>query len=184
MASTISGNIDFEATFREVLDEGVQRGPLPAVFRAKFNLKNGTAEDQINLMYATRASGVAASTTTVYDLAGTLTDRSGATITFAEVCFIAIRNRSTAAVNRIHIGPDVSNGFGVEASNVGFWADASDRNVVCADASTGGDAGSWQVLYSRTGVPVAAGSTDELAVITQSGSSNNSWDIIIAGRSS
>ena len=62
------------------------------------------------------------------------------------------------------------------ASNKGFWADASDRNVLSAD----GD--SWLVLYSKSGVPAAAGTTDELAVITQGGTSLNTWEILILGR--
>lgn len=44
------------------------------------------------------------------------------------------------------------------------------------------DGGSWLVLHCKGGVPVAAGSTDELAVITQSGTSSNTWDIMILGR--
>jgi hypothetical protein len=84
----------------------------------------------------------------------------------------------------LHIGPDSSNGFGVEASNKGFWADATDRNVVAADYNSQDGDGSWVILMSRGGVPVSAGSTDELAVITQGSTSANTWDLLILGRSS
>lgn len=166
--------------FDSVLQKGVVRNSPEAV---NITLPNGTSNGQIDLSWGETKTGVAASTTTVYDLVGTLTDKAAATVSFAEVVTIAIRNRSNTAANYLTVGPDATNGFGVVASNRGFWADATDRNVVMADYnSSDGDSG-WLILHCRSGVPAAAGSTDELAVITQGGTSSNTWDIVILGRS-
>lgn len=174
--STVSGSINLSILAREVLSSGISKGAISREFQAILDLPNGTNDQQINKCYAKRESGIGASVTTVYDLIGSLTDEDGTTINFDEVVLIAIRNLSSTAANYLTVGPDATAGFGAVASNKGFWADASDRNVLNAD----GD--SWLVLYSKSGVPAAAGSTDELAVITQGSTSLNTWDILILGR--
>jgi len=161
----------------------LERGAIHYPLAMNLTLANGTSAGQIDLAYGKRESGIGASVTTVYDLAGSLADKSGTTITFVEVVLIALLNRSATAANYLLMGPDATNGFGVVASNVGFWADASDRNAFAADYNSSDGDGSWGVLNCRTGVAVGAGSTDELAVITQGGTSANTWDIIIGGRS-
>lgn len=177
MSTTVTARVALDIVFNEVISSGLKQGALPARFLQEHALANGTSDGQIDRAYAKRETGIGASVTTVYDLVGSLTDTEGNTISFAEVVLIAIRNRSSTAANWLSMGPDATNGFGVVSSNKGFWADASDRTVIPAD----GD--SWVVLYSRGGVPAAAGSTDELAVITQGGTSSNTWDILILGRS-
>ena len=77
----------------------------------------------------------------------------------------------------LEIGPHATNGFGVLATNKGFWKDATDRNVLPADSGN-----SWLILHCRSGIPAAAGSTDILAIITQSGTSANTWELLILGR--
>lgn len=183
MASTIDGGIVISLKGKEKVSSGPLKGVNDHTLQLFLDLANGTSNGEIDLVYSKQETGIGASVTTVYDLAGSLTDLSGTTITFAEVVLVAIRNRSSTAANRLHIGPDSSNGFGVEASNKGFWADATDRNVVAADYNSQDGDGSWVILMSRGGVPVAAGSTDELAVITQGSTSANTWDLLILGRS-
>ena len=71
-------------------------------------------------------------------------------------------------------------GVGVHVTPVG------DRNVVQADQATGvpeSAGGSWLMLYAYSGVPASAGTTDELAVITQGGTSANTWEILVLARS-
>ena len=176
MSTTFSASISIDILFREVVSLTLGGGSLDKRFSVLVDAATGTSDNQINVAYATTVTGVAASTTTVYDLVGSLTDTSGTVINFDEVVLIAIRNKSTTAANYLTVGPDATNGFGVVASNVGFWADASDRNVIAADGY------SWMVLHCKAGVPAAAGSTDELAVITQGGTSANTWDIMLLGR--
>lgn len=174
--STVSGSINLSILAREILQAGISKGVVNREFSSLIDLPNGTNDNQINKCYAKRETGIAAATTTVYDLIGSLTDEDGTTINFDEVVLIAIRNLSSTPANVLSVGPDATAGFGALASNKGFWADASDRSVIVAD----GD--SWLVMYSKSGVPAAAGSTDELAVITAGSTSLNTWDILILGR--
>jgi len=183
MASTIKGQVHFVVQAEEQVSNGPLKGINKRALELLLDLPNGTADGKIDLAYSTIATGIAASTTTVYDLVGSLTDLSGTTISFAEVTTIAIRNLSATAANYLTMGPDATNGFGVVSSNKGFWADASDRNVIPANYDSQTGDGGWVILHSRGGVPCAAGSTDELAVITQGGTSANTWELVILGRS-
>lgn len=183
MASTIRGSIQFRVQGDEIVSDGPLKGKNKRALELLLDLPNGTTDGKIDLVYSAQASGIGASVTTVYDLAGALTDLSGATITFAEVTTIAVRNRSATAANYLEVGPDATNGFGVVAANKGFWADASDRNVVNASYDTQTGDGGWLILHARDGVTVTAGSADEIAVITQGGTSANTWDIVVLGRS-
>ena len=183
MASTMKARVQYLIEGTEVVSDGPLKGVNKRELRLFLDLANGTSDGECDLMYSDQKTGIGASVTTVYDLAGSLSDLSGTTITFVEVVLIAVRNRSSTAANYLEVGPDSTNGFGVVASNKGFWSDASDRNVVPADFNSDDGDGSWVILHSRGGVPVSAGSTDELAVITQGGTSSNTWDIVVIGRS-
>ena len=174
MPSTFSGFLNLTAQANELIDEGIASGSIPAKIVEELSFSQGTSAGQINKAYYKRESGISSSVTTVYDLIGTLTDKSGATINFDQVVLIIIKNLSTDTADHLEVGPDSSHGFGVLASNQGFWKDASDRSIVPAN--------SFAVWYSYAGVPAAAGSSDELAVITPSGSAANTWDILILGR--
>ena len=176
MSSTVSGSLSLNILAREILASGIKKGVIDHSFSSLLDLPNGANDNQINRAYSKVETGIAASVTTVYDLVGSLTDGEGVTMSITEVVLIAIRNLSSTAANWLSIGPDATAGFGAMASNKGFWADASDRNTLAAD----GD--SWLVLYSKGGVPAAAASTDELAVITQGGTSLNTWQILVLGR--
>lgn len=175
MASTFSASLNLSLQMNEFISEGLRAGAVPPVLFTELESLADTSSLTYKGYYEQRA-GIAASTTTVYNLVNTLLDESGDTIDFDLVHLIAIKNRSTDTADHLLIGPDATNGFGVLASNAGFWADASDRSIVMTD--------SWMVLYSKSGVPAATGSTDELAVITPSGSADNTWDILIIGRDS
>lgn len=182
MATTVTGKIGLTLQATQNIVNGIVNAPAQAQILIDMQLPNGTSNGQIDRCYFATATGIAASTTTAYDLAGSLTDYAGTTITFAEVCLIAVRNLSTTAVNRIQCGP--GDDFGVEGSNVGFWSANTWRATVNADYSTGNpNSGSWLVMYSHGGVPVTAGTADDFSVFTQSGSSSNTWDILIMGRS-
>jgi len=183
MSSKFTGRVRFAVEATEVFDSVLEQGVVKYPIDLELKLPNGTSVGQIDLAYGKRESGIGSGVTTVYDLVGSLTDKSGDTINFAKVFCIAIRNRSDTAANYLLIGPDATNGFGVLASNIGFWADASDRNVITADYDADSGDGGWAILNSRTGVPCAAGSTDELAVITGGSASAAGWDIVILGRS-
>jgi len=177
MAATYAAKVLLDLAFTEVISSGMKAGPVTSRLLEQLDLVNGTNDGQIDRAYAKTETGIGSAVTTTYDLTGSLTGLDGTPINFAEVVLVAVRNKSATAANWLSVGPNASTGFGVVTSNKGFWADVSDRNVVPAD----GD--SWMVLYSKAGVPVSGGSTDLLAIITQSGTSANTWDLFILGRS-
>jgi hypothetical protein len=176
MATTFDGRVALDILFHEIRSSNVRPGMDTARFSELVDMATGTADNQINAAYAVDVTGIGASVTTVYDLIGTLLALDGTVLNFDEVVLIAVKNLSTTAANWLSVGPDATNGFGVVATNKGFWSNAADRNVLPADG------GSWMVLHSKGGVPAAAGSTDELAIITQSGTSANTWRLMILGR--
>lgn len=177
MSTTFSATVTLDIIFSEVISGQLRAGnALTARLNEALDLTTGTLDGQINVAWAKTETGIGASVTTVYDLIGSLKSTDGTTLNFDEVNLLAVRNKSATAANFILVGPDVSAGFGVLGANVGFWNDATDRSVV------GADGGSWTVMYSKVGVPAAAGTTDELAVITAGGTSANTWDILILGR--
>ena len=176
MATTFNGRVALDILFNEIRSSNVRPGMDTGRFNELIDVATGTSDNQINVAYAVDVTGIAASTTTVYDLIGVLTALDGTVLNFDEVVLIAVRNLSTTAANWLLVGPDSTNGFGVIASNKGFFNAAADRVVVTADG------GSWVVMHCKSGVAAAAGSTDELSIITQSGTSANTWRIMILGR--
>ena len=178
---TASARVNIDIRAQELLSSGIRAGVIPANFAVVLDLTNGTADGSCDLAYAASPSGIAASTVTSYDLAGALVDSFGTTLTFAEVCLIAVRNKRTTALAYLDVGPHATNGFGRLASSRGFWpadaaADADQGSIVAPD--------SWLVLYNKDGVPVTAGTGDVLRVTTSGVvGSTNAWDILILGRS-
>ena len=183
MASTMKGGVLFRVLGEEVISDGPLKGRNKHELELLLDLPKGTSDGQIDLVFSDYKSGIGASVTTVYDLVGTLLNLSGGAVSFAEVVTIAIRNRSATAANYLLIGPDATAGFGEVSTNKRIWADASDRNVIPANYDSQTGDGGWIILHSRGGIPVAGGSTDELAVITHGGTSANAWEIVILGRS-
>jgi len=181
MPGTASARVNLDIRAQELLSSGIRAGVIPATFSVLLDLTTGTSDGQADLVYAASPSSVAASTVTSYDLAGSLVDSFGTSLTFVEVCLIAVRNKRTTALAYLDVGPHATNGFGRLASSRGFWpadagADADQGSIVAPD--------SWLVLYSKDGVPVTAGTGDVLRVTTSGVvGSTNSWDILIIGRS-
>lgn len=190
--STPSAKISVDLKVMELLVSGIRTGVVPANISEYIELSNGTTDGrQCDKVYTARTTGIAASTTTDYDLAGTLKDVDAATISFAEVCLIAVRNLRTTAGAVLAVGPAVANGFGTLAGGKGFWnaaIGAGGGNCVGPALASGFDASnsgaSWMIVYDPTGVPVTAGTGDLLSVVTSAVvGSTNSWDIVIIGRS-
>jgi hypothetical protein len=131
----------------------------------------GTSDGQINLVWSDRIA-LAASGTTTLDLAGGLTDAFGHTLTFTVIKLLIVRNRNIVAGDNLKVGPAASNGW------VGFWLDATDRNLV--KAGIAGHPG-LLILYEPAGIAVTGGTGDNL-IITELGAANTlNYDILIAG---
>ena len=178
--STVSGRVLIDIAIREVLSsvggDFSQTGPVTHAFQQVRDLANGTLDGQINKVYSEVVTGIAASTTTQRDLVGTLTDKDGAVINFDEVVLLFLFNLSSTAANYLTLGPGAATPFGVVTANKGFWSAQADKNVIPADGE------SFVLLWSKSGIPAAGGSTDRIDIITQSGTSANTWILIAAGR--
>lgn len=169
MATTsTTARLLLEAVLRDITLDGIEKDIKNPSIRANIDFSDPNLK-----VWGGTFENIAASTTTVIRLFGTLLDSSGATIDWATVNLVIVQNRrvATDVGAFVLVGPDVTNGFGAP----GFWADASDRS----QADPGG---SLVVLYSEAGVPVADGATDEIAVITSAvAGSTNVFDVLIAG---
>jgi hypothetical protein len=178
---TASARINIDLRAQELLASGIRAGVIPSTFSVVSDLTTGTSDGKIDLVFASTAASVSASTITSYDLAGSLVDSFGNVLTFVEVVLIAVRNKRTTALAYLDVGPHATNGFGRLASSRGFWpadigADADQGSIVAPD--------SWLVLYNADGVPVTAATADILRVTTSAVvGATNSWDILILGRS-
>lgn len=189
LSSTFNGKVHIDLLLNEILagNVGGSNGVAAQRFKVDLNLALGTLDGQIDKVFAISETAIAASTTTSYDLSGTLKDKSGNNIVFAEVCLIAIRNKRNTALATLIIGPHATNGFGKLVSSRGFWGATADvtngsGNVLQPNTSAGGDG--WLVLYAPDGVPVTNGASDILAVVTSAVvGSTNAYDLVVAGRS-
>lgn len=182
---TSRGRIVLDILGEQILRSGLHQGVIPASFKDILDYGGGTSDGQIDLVYADTKTGIAASTTTQYDLSGSLENALGEAVVFAEVVLIALRNKRETALAYLSAGPHTSNGFGILASGKGFWNAAQGSgggSVVGPSPGTG--PGSWFVAHDYTGVPVTAGTGDIFSVITSAVSgSTNAWDLLILGRS-
>lgn len=127
----------------------------------------GTGSSQQDRVWSD-AQTVANGAPDTWDLAGTLTSElSGATITFAEVTLIWIRNRSTTTGQNLEIGAG-SNPFIT-------WLKATGDAIIVPPG------GVFLLTSPIDGFATVAGTGDVLTITSTSGTIT--YDILIAGRS-
>jgi hypothetical protein len=190
--STPSASILVNLKVFETVSSGIAKGMFSPEILERIELSNGTSNGvACDKVYYKTETGKAASSSTDYDLAGGLTDKDGASITFAEVCLLFVRNKRSTAAAFLQVGPKAANGFGVVAAGKGFWNAAlgsgGGSNVSPAMSSSptqenSGDA--FLLLYDAVGVPVVAATGDILTINCSAVvGDTNAWDIVIIGRS-
>jgi len=131
-------------------------------------LANGTGSNQADLLFSDQRT-LGASATEDLELAGSLTDALGATLTFAKVRAIMI-SASPDNANNVEVMPAAANGF------LGPFADASDQ----LDIPPGGR------IYLEapvSGWDVTAGTADLLTITNSAGGTGVTYDVIIVGAS-
>lgn len=131
-------------------------------------LTPGTAAQKADKMLADQRT-LAASATENLDLAGTLADPLGVTVTFAKVKAIYVR-AAAANTNNVCVGGAASNAF------VGPFADATD--VVCVRPG-----GVLLVTAPAGGWTVTASTGDLLKVANSGAGTGVTYDVIIIGTS-
>jgi hypothetical protein len=159
----IALNIDLTQT--GVNDLGAPR--LRVTESKMLDLTAGTAAtNQANILFSDRRT-LAASGTENLDLAASLTDAFGATITAAEIVAIYVE-AATGNTNNVNVSVPASNGF------VGPFLAASDGYRVAP--------GEYALFVSQAGWPVTAGTGDLLTITNSSSGTSVTYDIIIVGR--
>jgi len=172
MATSLTGKIrnQIQLTF----DAGSELGTtsddvLSSTNYFSWTVANGTGANQADLVFRDQRT-LALSTSENLDLAGSLTDAYGSTITFARIKMVYVKAASDNGGN-IVVGGAAANTF------VGWFANSSDKVNVA-----GGQM--FQVVApDATGWAVTAGTADILKVENDDGAAEATYDIIIVGAS-
>ena len=136
-------------------------------YNPSVTLTDGTGANQINRIYADTIT-LAASATQDIDLAGTLVDAIGQTVTFARVKGILIRTAS-ANTNNVIVGGASSNGFIT-------WVGGATHTVTVRPGGFLAIAAPDATAYA-----VTAGTGDLLRVANSSSGSSVTFDLVIVG---
>jgi hypothetical protein len=103
-----------------------------------WNWTSGTTAPTTNDIVWSKVDTVVASGANTYDLAGGITDRFGATITFAKVTMIMLINLSVIATDVLRIGPHTSNGFSAPWFGTTGWTVTAGTGDVLRVTEAGG----------------------------------------------
>lgn len=129
-------------------------------------LPNGTSAGQASQLWSDSRS-LAGSASENLDLAGSLTNAFGATLTFTKLKLLLVRARLTNnAANNVNVLRGASNG-------VPAFLAASDGVPL--------QPGAIFLLYDPTGITVTPGTGDILTVTNSAGTNTVDYDIVIVG---
>ena len=165
MALTGRFALTIESTLTNPLDLSTPLDPLR--YSLSQVISDGAGANQANLHWHDTRQ-LAASATDDIDLAGALSGAFGATLTFARVKAILVRNKGTTAA-AITVGPSPTNG-------VANFLGTSDRLPAGALMA--------MALFDATGWPITAGSADRIRVTNTSGALTQEYEIIVIGSTS
>lgn len=164
MATDLRGRIEVNADFTYSNVNDVQRTNQNASLNYSQDYTNGTGDEQADKLWTTEYTQSAAVT---IDLAGSLTDIYGTTLTFTKIRAIVIKNLSTTTGFNLLVGGAASNAFSTP------FADATDKVKV--------PPGGCLVLAAPLdGFAVTAGTGDQLKM-DPGGSNQVNWEVQIIG---
>lgn len=146
-------------------DLSVPRDLLNYVFTQE--LTSGTSSGQVDISFHDTRTLTSGSSENI-DLAGTLTDSFGQTVSFAKVKVLMIRNKSTART--LTVGGAASNGFT-------SWVGSADDTVKVQPG------GVFLLVAPGTGYTVTSNTGDILKIANDAGSTCD-YDLIVLGTSS
>jgi len=133
------------------------------------SIASGTGADQANMIYIAQGS-IAASGTLTLDLAGSLADVFGATITFTKIKGVYFDLLTTpAAASSVDFGGAGSNTW------VGFFGDASDVLTIRGGSNFS------TYCPDATGYAVTAGTGDQLLLTNNDGANAAHYKLAIVG---
>jgi hypothetical protein len=166
MALSLTVKAGIRGSHTKALDLGT--ADLPVDVLANIALADGTGANQADRIF-TDTRTLSASATEDLDLAGSLTDAYGATITLARVKAILVKAAS-GNTNNVNVSRPASNG-------VPLFLAASDGIAVLP-----GGAFLW-VAPNAAGVAVTAGTGDLLTFTNSSSGTSVTYDVVIVGAS-
>lgn len=134
----------------------------------KTNMATGTAAGKADQIFADTRT-LTASATEDLDLAGSLVDALGTTLTFAKIKAIYIK-ASSGNTNNVEVTPAAANGF------VGPFNAAADQ----IDIAPGG---TFLVTAPSAGWTVTASTADLLTITNSAGTTSVVYDVVIIGTS-
>jgi hypothetical protein len=146
-------------------------GTLPVALSYGVTLTDGTAAGQADRMFTDRRT-IAASSNDDLDLAGSLTDGFGATITFARVKAIII-SAAAGNTNNVLVGGDATNTF------LTYTVVEGDAIILRPGATLALIAGA----ADATGYAVTAGTGDLLRITNSGAGTSVTYDIVVIGAS-
>lgn len=165
-----SVNLDINAQVRGSYSGSNDLGTpsLPLNLSGLVRLSPGTGSAQADLLFADERTLTASSTENL-DLAGSLTDPLGATLTFAKIKAIVVI-AAAGNTNNVVVGGAASNGF------VGAFGDATDTIAVKPG-------GVLVLAHPGAGWTVTASTGDILKVANSSSGSSVTYKVILVGTS-
>lgn len=139
---------------------------LPVLLDLSAQLANGTSANQASQIYS--ASGtLAGSATANIDLAGSLVNAFGATITFTKIKLLVLRAAAANNVaNNLQLTRPASNGF--------VWFLAGGDGFYLAP-------GAFALWFDPVGVAVTASTGDLLTLTNGAGTNTIAYDLLIVG---
>lgn len=172
MADTLRAHISLNIAISKVKDLDIKdvRDDFTDVWELK--LASGTGDGNCDLYFRdTRTLTTGADES--LDLAGSLTDPFGSTITFAKIKFLAVKNNSTTQT--ISVGGAAANQF------AGMFGDTTD--ILDILPNTADEDGGWAVIICDPAGVAVTGGTGDLLKIANSAGATATYDIIIVGAS-
>lgn len=167
MALTSKLTVDIVSTLTNVLD--LATGKVPLNRRSEYSWESGTGADQADLIFHDQRT-LGASSSENIDLAGSLTDAYGATITFARIKALIII-AAAGNTNDVQVGGAASNAF------VNWVANSSDIVNVRPDGILA------LISPSATAYAVTAGTGDILKIANSGAGTSVVFDLILIGAS-
>lgn len=167
MALTTTLNVSMSAVQTSAKDLGTARFPVD--YAKRLILASGTAAGQADQLWSDTRT-ITASGTDPLDLAGSLVDALGATLTFARVKGLIVC-AAAGNTNDVIVGGAASNAF------INWVGDATDKVKV--------KPGGVFCLFApaATGYPVTASTGDQLLIANSGAGTSVTYDVVIIGAS-
>jgi|DEB0MinimDraft_3_1074331.scaffolds.fasta_scaffold00047_26 hypothetical protein len=164
----VQTTLNLSLRVNEILNSENKSGSVPTRIEEVLRLSDGTSAGQADLVFSDRRQ-LGNGANEDLDLAGSLQDSFGNTLTMVEVVGVFIRNRETAAASVLQVSAAAANG----------WAQMISGNTNHLKIKAGG----FFLWWDDAGSAVTAGTGDLLNLANANGAATLDYDIVIVARS-